>query len=380
VIGEPEPRAPRVLSWLAAGVTWLGAGITIMTGVVRPAGAQIDAWLSLGCWLTFGAAFLAMHRSLPCRPRGILWLGLQTIAALFLNHYDHVGTDVALLVMTAAETLAVVSPLGAAAWILMQTTLFVGPTAYLHQWGVVTIARVAGAVLGFQIFGVAAIAVAVGHARAREELAHVHAELQAAQGRLAEVARTAERLRLSRELHDTLGHHLTALNLKLEVARHVASGKALTEIEGAQGVARLLLAEVRDVVSATREDAPFDLATALHLLVADIPTPQIHLSVSPEAALPPSPAAAHAVLRCVQEVVTNTVRHAGAANLWIEVAAGSDGMRVHAHDDGRGADGVRPGNGLRGMRERLEQAGGRLQVETSPGGGFEVTALVREAS
>jgi signal transduction histidine kinase len=78
----------------------------------------------------------------------------------------------------------------------------------------------------------------------------------------------------------------------------------------------------------------------------------------------------------VQEVVTNAVRHAQAANLWVTIEAGRTGVTVHARDDGRGVDRVRPGNGLTGMRERLEQAGGRLELSSRPGEGFELTAVL----
>jgi signal transduction histidine kinase len=86
------------------------------------------------------------------------------------------------------------------------------------------------------------------------------------------------------------------------------------------------------------------------------------------------PERAHALLRCAQEVLTNAVRHAGARNVWLELAGGPEGLELRARDDGRGAEAVRSGNGLNGMRERLEALGGRLAVESGPGRGFQVTA------
>jgi signal transduction histidine kinase len=83
---------------------------------------------------------------------------------------------------------------------------------------------------------------------------------------------------------------------------------------------------------------------------------------------------AQAIVRCVQETMTNAIRHAAARNLWIEVAREAGEVRVRARDDGRGAVGLRPGNGLLGMRERVEQVGGRLELESRPGHGFEVRA------
>jgi len=83
------------------------------------------------------------------------------------------------------------------------------------------------------------------------------------------------------------------------------------------------------------------------------------------------------LLRCTQEIITNAVRHAGARNLWIKVRREAPGIVVlEAHDDGVGADGIVVGNGLRGMRERLQQCGGELQIETRRGQGFRLRASV----
>ncbi len=69
-------------------------------------------------------------------------------------------------------------------------------------------------------------------------------------------------------------------------------------------------------------------------------------------------------------------RHSGARNLWIVVEREGDAFRMAAHDDGRGSDGSKDGFGLRGMRERVEKAGGELRIATRPGGGFNVTAML----
>jgi len=88
------------------------------------------------------------------------------------------------------------------------------------------------------------------------------------------------------------------------------------------------------------------------------------------------PAGALAVLRCAQEIVTNAARHAAAQNLWLTLTQQEGSLMLSARDDGRGAQELRPGNGLRGMRERLESAGGTLLVKTAPGQGFSLCATV----
>jgi signal transduction histidine kinase len=83
-----------------------------------------------------------------------------------------------------------------------------------------------------------------------------------------------------------------------------------------------------------------------------------------------------AIIRCVQEVVTNAARHSGAENLWIVVRRSGEAFEVRAHDDGRGRRAAADGFGLRGMRERIEGAGGALTIDNASGRGFSLTALV----
>ena len=88
------------------------------------------------------------------------------------------------------------------------------------------------------------------------------------------------------------------------------------------------------------------------------------------------PEQAHLLLRCVQEIITNSVRHAQAQNLWIRLSMAQDGVAMSARDDGRGVNSVQVGNGLRGMNERLTQLGGKLEVESQRGAGFTLHAWI----
>jgi signal transduction histidine kinase len=208
---------------------------------------------------------------------------------------------------------------------------------------------------------------------ARDELRKVNSELRATQALLADNTRIAERVRIARELHDLVGHHLTALTLNLEVATHLVEGKALEHVQQAHSLAKLLLADVREVVSEMRLDDKVDLAAALRTLVSGTPEPRIHLDL-PSALALTDPVRAQVLLRCTQEVITNSVRHAQASNLWISLMHDDRGMALTARDDGRGVDEVEVGNGLNGMAERLRQLGGELAIETSPGAGFALRA------
>jgi signal transduction histidine kinase len=161
---------------------------------------------------------------------------------------------------------------------------------------------------------------------------------------------TEERLRIARDLHDTLGHHLTALSLQLDVAARLSEGKACVHIQQAHAITRLLLGDVRDVVSRLRETNQLDVAQAIRSMTVAPADLVLHLDL-PSSLVVEEASRAETLLRCVQEIVTNTTRHAQARNLWIRLEARPDGIALHARDDGQGTDAVSYGNGLTGMRE-----------------------------
>ncbi|WP_198152622.1 sensor histidine kinase [Tsuneonella dongtanensis] len=193
-----------------------------------------------------------------------------------------------------------------------------------------------------------------------EKLARTNHELRSAQAVLAASVRDAERLRISRELHDAWGHELTALGLQLEIASHASDeGVVRQHVTQAKGLSKALLGKVRDVVSTLREAERDELDAALRKLAQSVPVPRIHVALTPS--LRVTEDQAHALLRCAQEAVTNSVRHAQAQNLWLSVSQDAGGVRLLAEDDGSAQlQDLVPGSGLLGMRERIESLGGRL--------------------
>ncbi len=227
---------------------------------------------------------------------------------------------------------------------------------------------------------------------AHEELAARHGELVAAQSRLAEASRTEERLRIARDLHDSVGHQLTALSLHLETATHLAAGTPLAEVSvRCRGLAREALTDVRTAVSRLRDPSEGTTGTTgspggpppsaagcdgtalrarLTELAAGVPRPQVRTSV--EGVGPLTAGAYHACASAAQEIITNAVRHSGASELVIDVRGEDGELVLRALDDGRGAEQVVDGNGLAGMRERFARLGGVVTVTTAPGEGFRV--------
>jgi len=228
---------------------------------------------------------------------------------------------------------------------------------------------------GFMLFASASSFLARSEAAAREEIASKNTELLATRAMLAENSRVDERLRISRDLHDTLGHHLTALSLQLDVASRLSDGKAADHIRQAHAITRLLLGDVRDVVGSLRDTSRIDLAQAIRALAVEQAGVSIHLDLPATLGIDDT-ARAEALLRCVQEIITNTARHAQARNLWITLEARPNGIALYARDDGRGADAVMCGNGLTGMRERFEQYAGHVEFEPGHGMGFEIRGFL----
>ena len=190
---------------------------------------------------------------------------------------------------------------------------------------------------GFSGFVFITSLVALQQVQAREEQRRLNAELRATRALLAESARVNERTRISRELHDLLGHHLTALSLNLEVAGHLTEGHAQEHVQPGAHAGRLLLTDVREAVSQLRESGAIDLGAALRPLAENVPKLDIHMDIEQPLTVD-DPERAHVLLRCAQEAITNAVRHAGARNLWLSARRQGSDVVLQIRDDGRGSD------------------------------------------
>jgi two-component system sensor histidine kinase DesK len=219
-----------------------------------------------------------------------------------------------------------------------------------------------------------AIAFGIGYMAASERrgrlaLDAANAELHATQLLLLDTVRATERMRIARDLHDIVGHHLTALHLHLDLALRQQGEQAPAALQTARTLAQSLLSQVRTVVGAERGAQRIALREALAALCSGIPAPRIALAVE-EGLEIESAALAHALFCCVQEAISNAVRHAGAGVLTIALARRGDLIALSIGDDGRGNGGAPEGNGLSGMRERLAALGGSLRAANLPQRGF----------
>jgi len=368
----------RVLR-LAGLFTWVVVGLPLVLLAAGEPGAMRWGLLSFVPYLVFGAAYFRLTHELRSGGNASLFergmLVVLTISALGVSFLSGSGLG-SILMMVAAGVIPWMLPARFGVVWLLVSQLAVAPVYYIFLpfplFEAVMQSLLYG---GFSMFIFVTSLVARQQTDAREEQRQLNTELRATRVLLAESARVNERTRISRELHDLLGHHLTALSLNLEVAGHITEGRAQEHVHQAHTLARLLLTDVREAVSQLRDSGAIDLAAALRPLTAQVPSLDIHLDVPSPFAVE-DPERAHVLLRCAQEAITNAIRHAGARNLWIRVRRADGGVVLEARDDGVGADTPRVGNGLRGMRERLQQCGGELQIETHRGQGFSLRASV----
>ena len=371
--------------WLLLTVgllTWLVASVPTLWDVCnRPPrtsafrfGFWIAAFFVFGIcfWFTFVATSGPRGRHAWSRAFHLKLIVMQTVAALLMVYLVPCYSIGIILVLVAWQLALLLPRRIAIGWILIQTALL---AAILSTRSTGLILFATSTSLAFQMFAFITASVARSESRARRELARANAELRATQELLAESSRISERARISGELHDVLGHNLTALNIHLEVARHLTEGKALEHVSKSQSLAMILLRDVREVVDAVRGDTDMDVRRAVEALIEGLPYPSIHLEMPNDLRIEDS-VRAQMLLRCIQEIVTNTLKHSGAKNLWFELVRTDNGIEVLATDDGRGTKSLRPGHGLTGMRQRLEEIGGRLRIASQPQQGFAVSAWV----
>jgi two-component system sensor histidine kinase DesK len=221
------------------------------------------------------------------------------------------------------------------------------------------------------LLGIGAAMVSLG------EIMRANRELHEARAELARLAVAGERARFARDLHDLLGHSLSVIALKAQLARKRLPDDPVTaaaDVADIEAVTREALREVREAVSGYRRpqlDAELDGArTALDAagIETTIERPPVDLPAEVEAAL----------AWTVREAATNVIRHSGARHSTIRLVPALGQATVEVIDDGRAANGTSGGgSGLLGLEERVRQAGGRLEAgPREDGPGFRVRAIV----
>jgi two-component system sensor histidine kinase DesK len=328
-------------------------------------------------WLPFMLWFFADPYWKHASP--MLWIGntLYGLAFIYLYLYAFSRPEprrlYAILIMLGMTAVAMLFNPGAFGF-LIYTVAAAGFSTSLRR--VLTFVVVELAILAFYVHwfhvplsgwaGICLLTLLVGFGNHHWAVSHcAEQKLQMAHNEIEHLATVAERERIARDMHDVLGHTLSLITLKSELARKLVDRdpeRAKQEMRDVENTSRAALADVREAISGYRSDGIFaELARAR----ATLETAGVKMECE-TARVSLSPAQESVLSLALREAVTNVVRHAQAQNCVVRLVHDDQLCKLEVADDGSGAC-APEGNGLRGMRERLESVGGSLVRQTELG-------------
>ncbi|HKQ02607.1 MAG TPA: sensor histidine kinase, partial [Actinomycetes bacterium] len=199
-----------------------------------------------------------------------------------------------------------------------------------------------------------------------------------------------ERVRIARELHDVVAHHVSVMGIQAGVARRLFDRdptEAVAAIGSVETASRQAIADLQQLVGVLRRREEGDDLTPqpslgrLPELVEHMRQAGLRVKLTVQGLQGSLPAGVElSAYRIIQEALTNTLKHAGRAQAGVTVRYGNGLVELEVVDDGQGPPARRPGTGgkgLVGMRERVNLYGGHLDAGARPGGGFRVHAVLR---
>jgi len=204
----------------------------------------------------------------------------------------------------------------------------------------------------------------------KDQTVQLYRELKATQSLLKATTERNERIRIARDLHDSLGHQLTALSLQLEVASHIEADAKDLHLEQAKKISKSLLSDIRETVSDIRRKDDRELGVALRALATAIPNLEVILTINLEESCVDA-TQIEVIFRSVQEALTNVAKHSKADKCYIDLDNDACFIHVSIIDNGKKIDSLNPGNGLKGMAERIKGIDGSL-VYLSCNTGFDI--------
>lgn len=281
---------------------------------------------------------------------------LQLVFALALNWilpFDYL----AILSIIWVSVLPYLLPMRTAVFITVAVLgLWYGVDSYIEQRSMWITALLFSS---FHFFALLMKNQARSEQQARQELQQTHQQLLATQDLLMMASQQQERTRIARDLHDVLGHHLTALTINLQVAGHLTQGEAKAKVDQCHQIAKLLLSDVREAVSALREQQQFSIYQALEKLLTAVPRVKVQWDCPQDVELA-DVKVAQQLLLIVQEALTNTLRHSQATEFYLAVKPQHGFLQLTIYDNGKVSPAWKAGNGLTGMQERVASCAGTL--------------------
>jgi two-component system sensor histidine kinase DesK len=355
-IGQ-APRNPREalrkMVWIVPWLVFLSSPVNDLVSDRHTTAATVAGWVGLtvfvGTYVTL--VFRNMGRAFPGAVVAVL---VALLGALAVTLALTLGSSWLGLFVYVSVCCGTTFPLRIAYWTIPLTTLtliLVGLRVGEEEaWGLFLLVLL----IGYSMTGV-------------RQLVRTTVELRRARATVAQLAANEERLRLARDLHDLLGHSLSLITLKSELAGRMLPDhpdKAAQQVADIEQVSRQALVDVREAVTGYRrprlagELAGVQVALAAAGVTADLPA-------EPDLADIPEDSES-ALAWALREAVTNVVRHSGARRCAVELVRrqtlNGPVLELSVEDDGTGGSGKGPGNGLTGITERLEKVGGELEA------------------
>jgi signal transduction histidine kinase len=374
--GDSKTAARRTLiadALLASGLAVLLTVATYFASQQQPARRAFDA--GGAALVIVAAAALAARRR---HPVAVLAVVFGATLLYFMLGYDPGPIWIALIV---AFYSAIVQGHRVAGWITAAAGFVIFPWVDYLLWDGSAPSLLSLAALAAWLLVLLGVGEAV---RIRRERA-----AEAVRIREEEARRRAsdERLRIARELHDALGHHLSLINVQSGVALHLDEElpeQTRSSLSAIKQASKDALTELRSVLEILRQDderaprSPASTLGRLDELVAQATAAGLEVRTAKDGHVRQLPFGVDsAAFRIVQEALTNIARHAGPAVASVALTYGDRDLTVQVDDDGHGPIGqarTGSGKGIVGMRERVAALGGDLEVGPRPGGGFRVRA------
>ena len=188
-------------------------------------------------------------------------------------------------------------------------------------------------------------------------------ELKSTQVLLNEAVKQGERVRIARNIHDLLGHHLTALTINLQVASRKSEGEVKDSIDQCHQLAKLLLSDVREAVSDIRDKSKLDLDASIRSMLETLPNLSLTLDIDEHIQIDDIQVA-DAIIKAVQETITNTLKHAHGSTISLQIRYANaepseqKKLQIDIANDGKMPATLTQGNGLTGIAERVKALAG----------------------
>lgn len=369
----PETRRQFVvkLLWVSIWLLYLGSPVSDLADGGHGRAATAAAAVGLAAFVVayLGLVFMRANAR-PMPERWVYWT-LVAQAALSALLTATLGKPWLVLFVYVAVACGAALPVTLSRWAVPAVTAVLAALGVtVDRAGSLYPALLIPALLGgFAMVGV-------------KQLVRTMRELREARETETQLAAAEERLRLARDLHDLLGHSLSLITLKSELAGRMLPDRphdAAQQVADIEQVSRQALVDVREAVSGYRRPT---LAGELANARAALASAGIAARMQADpAGLPLSPDGEGALAWALREAATNVVRHSGASTCVVALESEGGRVALTVCDDGRGPDQEHaPGNGLTGLTERLMLAGGTLDTFRSGDGGFALRAAVPAAA